>query len=82
MSIPIPEPDCQIGYSRDALEQILAEDFSNFASWMRGQTSAICDGRIYDHDSREYKPTGCGPHGLVVYRGDLYRYLHGLPVID
>lgn len=75
-------PDCVLGYSRDALEQILAEDYAEFGRWMRGQTAAICDGLAYDHESRKFHETGCGPHGTVVYAHDLDRFLSGLPVID
>jgi hypothetical protein len=76
MSI-LPEPACQLGYPRDAIEQILAEDIATFDEWMHGQAVAICDGRRYDHDRRDYDETGCGPHGVVVYPWDLDRYLNG-----
>lgn len=75
MSAIIPDPPCWLGYPRDAVEQILAEDIERYDAWMRGQTVGICDGTKYDYDRREYERTGCGPHGVVVYAHDLERYL-------
>lgn len=72
-------PACPLGYTREQVEQITAEGFADFTYWMRGQTGAICDGRRYDHDKREYEPTGCAeaPHGMVVYAWDLARWIRG-----
>lgn len=75
-------PDCELGFPTAQVEQILAEDFAAFAHWMRGQTMAICEGRRYDHDTHEYTPTGCGPHGPVVYPWDLDNYLRGGRIHD
>lgn len=73
----VPESPCHLGYPRDAVEQIFAENVARFDEWMRGQTVAICDGRRFDHEAAEYEPTNCGPHGVVVYEWDLRRYLAG-----
>jgi hypothetical protein len=45
---------------------------------MNGQTQTICDGREYNHEAKEYKPTACAdsPHGMVVYPWDLERYMN------
>lgn len=75
MTAIIPTPPCWLGYPRDSVEQILAEDITHFDKWMRGQTVGICDGTRYNHDSQEVESTGCGPHGVVVYAHDLDRYL-------
>ena len=75
-------PVCSLGYPREQVEQLLAEEFAAFAHWMRGQTMATCDGRRYDHDAREYQPTGCGPHGVVVYPWDVDNYLRGGRIND
>jgi len=79
----IPAPDCESGYTYNQLLEILGDDLPNFNQWMRGQTMALCEGRRYNHETKEYTPK-CGgvAHGGVVYPWDLARYLDGLPVID
>lgn len=77
-----PLPACQIGYPRSQIEALMAGRLEEFDAWMAGQTVALCDGRSYDHDKREYVPTGCGPHGMVVYRWDAERFLRGGPILD
>jgi hypothetical protein len=78
----IPKPECQLGYPESQLKEILGDRLEDFNLWMRGQTIAGCDGRRYDHDKKEYQPTGCGPHGYVIYSWDLERYLAGGFPID
>jgi hypothetical protein len=73
---------CGSGHTAHELDLILEDRRLEFDHWMRGQTMGICDGRKYNHDTGEYEPTGCGPHGTVVYSWDLARFLHGLPVTD
>lgn len=67
----LPAPECELGYPAGQLAAILGSRKRAFDLWMRGQTAAICDGRSYNHGKREYQPTGCGPHGMVVYRWDV-----------
>lgn len=77
-----PEPDCDLGYSFDLLEETLgAERFADLMDWMQGQTMAICDGRRYDHDTQEYYET-LHAHGPVVYTWDVMRFLAGGPILD
>lgn len=76
----LPKPHCQLGYTEDQIKEIVI-DLNGFYRWMEGQTMAVCDGRLYDHEKRCYVE-GCGPHGIIVYPHDLERYLQGLPVID
>jgi hypothetical protein len=64
------------------LREILKDQFDSFGRWMDGQTVTLCEGRYWDHVFQKYVPDGCGPHGPVVYRWDLERFLHGLPVVD
>jgi hypothetical protein len=71
----LPEPECKMGYTQHQLKQILGDRLADFDNWMRGQTVALCNGRVYDHDEREYKPSDCGPHGWITYAHDLRRYL-------
>lgn len=78
-----PAPDCEAGYSWFYIEEILPEEeFIAFRHWMRGQTCVICDGRRFNHETRQYEATDCAnnPHGGVVYRWDFERYfgLHGV----
>jgi hypothetical protein len=80
--ISLPEPACKYGYTRQQVADILNDEGDVFAYWMRGQTVALCDGREYDHDRREYVP-GCPvPHGVVTYPHDLARFLAGGAIDD
>lgn len=80
-SEPLP-PACHYGYDREQIEQLMADDLDRFDRWMRGQTIAICDGREYDYEASEYRETGCGPHGGVVYAHDVANYLNGGQIRD
>lgn len=82
MRTDTPAAECQLGFTRAQVEQILGDRLDAFNYWMRGQTAAICDGKRYDHDAREYRETGCGPHGLVIYVHDVANYLDGGPILD
>ena len=79
----LPTRECPLGYPLAQVEEIV-ESMADFNDWMRGQTMAVCDGEQYDYEGSRYKASGCfdHPHGVVVYPGDLRRYLAGLPVID
>lgn len=79
----LPEPKCEYGYTYDQLEDVLGAGLGDFGSWMRGQTMTLCEGRRYNHDTKEYEES-CGglAHGGIVYRWDLERYLEGRPIID
>jgi hypothetical protein len=78
----IEEPECELGYPEKQLERILGNRLPAFNTWMAGQTIAGCEGRKYNYARKEFEPTGCGPHGFVVYASDVERFLAGLPVID
>lgn len=78
---PLPPQACKYGYTVAQIREIVDSEY-HFGRWMRGQTSAICDGREYDHDTKTYNETGCGPHGPVVYLHDLKRYIDGGPIVD
>lgn len=77
-------PSCPQGYNHDDLVAILGYQIEEFWQWMIGQTVSLCDGREYNHETKEYRATVCAeaPHGLVVYASDLERFLRGMPVID
>ena len=75
-------PECKHGFTQGQLVDILGDRLVEFKMWMRGQTIASCDGRLYNHGKKEYEPSGCGPHGFVVYSWDLERFLDGRPIID
>lgn len=70
-------PACWLGYTRQQIETLMGDRVEAFDQWMYGQTQAICDGRRYDHDKREYEPTECAtaPHGVVTYPWDAHRFL-------
>lgn len=77
----LPPPECSMGYTSAQLDTILGTDRERFNRWMRGQTVALCDGREYDHVTKEYHETGHA-HGVVVYGTDLRNFLVGGPVLD
>lgn len=79
----LPEPQCKLGYPVTQLPDFLTEDqFIRLGNWMDGQTMILCEGWYYDYDRKEKVPDDCGPHGTVVYRRDINRFLQGLPVDD
>jgi hypothetical protein len=69
--------NCTLGITESELREALGEDYDHFTAWMMGQTGAICEGVRWDWLKREYVPSGCGPHGYVVYRSDFVRYVQG-----
>ncbi|WP_431728608.1 hypothetical protein [Verrucosispora sp. TAA-831] len=78
----LPEPDCRYGYTAAQLEAVLGDQVDAFGRWIDGQTMSICDGAVYDPESRVNVPTGCGPHGVVAYGHDLRRFLAGRRPLD
>lgn len=85
LSLRDAKPDCTLGFSTQFLEGILStRDYANLQRWMDGQTGAICDGRVYNHETKQYEPSECAdnPHGVVYYAHDVRRWALGLPVID
>ena len=80
----IPRPSCPFGYTDSDLKTLLGVFYPKFMKWMAGQTVTVCDGQIYDHETKVYTPTGCKdhPHGSVTYPWDLERWLQNLPVVD
>ena len=87
MSVDIAEllpPACPLGYTREQVEQVVAERWDEFVQWSRGMTCAICEGRRYDYDKRGYEPTECAdsPHGVVVYPWDVAQFMRGGQPLD
>lgn len=82
----LTDPDCELGYSTDFLSSIFplpdGRSLDDLMDWMRGQTMAVCDGQKYNHEEKKYEPTNCGPHGAVIYRWDLERFINRQPIID
>jgi hypothetical protein len=79
--LDLPRPDCRLGYPWHQVKAILQSaklDEHAFQEWFRGQTGAICEGMVYDEKGDRVIGT-CGPHGMVVYASDLWRFLEGLP---
>lgn len=78
------KPECSLGYTPEQVTILTGDREDDFWRWMRGQTMAICDGRSYNHATKEYEEA-CGgvAHGMpIVYASDMGRFLLGLPVID
>lgn len=77
------EPECNWGYTTSQLEEILGDRFEEFGKFMVGQTMTLCEGRKYNHETKEYEES-CGgvAHGGVVYPWDLDNFLRGGPILD
>lgn len=75
---------CPLGLTDDDLNVILGQQRGEFNKWMTGQTVSSCTGQLYDHGLMRYVDNSHpgSPHGIVTYRSDVERFLHGLPVID
>lgn len=78
---------CPLGLTTSDLVELFDNDevkLARFNYWMVGQTMSICEGRAYNYEKKCYEPDECAatPHGIVVYRWDVERFLAGLPVID
>lgn len=80
--VELEAPECELGYPLRQLQRVLGIKYPQFSKWFAGQTGAICDGRKYSYERKEYEPTGCGPHGMVVYTHDLRNFLQGGRVLD
>lgn len=80
----LPEPECRGGYPISQLEDIFDKaQLARLQNWMRGQTSMICEGKKFNHETREYEESCNGvSHGVVIYKHDLVRFIQGGPIID
>lgn len=78
----LPKPKCKYGFTEEQIRKIMGAHLLRFQAWISGQTGAICDNRDYDHEAKEYKPSGCGPHGFIIYEHDVRRFLAGGPNLD
>ena len=79
---PVP-PVCSLGLTISELRAMFTEEeFVSFGNFMRGQTMGYCTGTKYNHDTEQEEFTECGPHGGIVYKWDVDRFLKVLPVID
>lgn len=82
MEIDLPKSECELGYPKKQLEEILGPRLDEFNNYMVGQTGAICQGKRYNFNTHKHEPTGCGPHGIVLYKCDLLTFLEGRPTLD
>lgn len=76
------KPRCRYGYTEEQVRTIMGDRMEAFNKWFYGQTGTICEGREYSHELEKYVPTGCGPHGYVVYPWDVERFLGGKVPLD
>ncbi len=79
----LPMPACKCGYTRNQVEAIMGDRLQEFDKWMYGQTMTLCEGKSYNHETREYEEA-CGgvAHGGVVYDHDLRGFLAKRPITD
>ena len=80
-------PSCPMGYTRGDLENHFgAVTGQPHSLWQQliGQTGAICEGKRYNHEKREFEPTECAdnPHGFISYTWDVLEWYRGQPVSD
>lgn len=80
----LPIPECEAGFPYTQLMEIMdPQQFARLETWLYGQTVALCDGRLYNYETREYESCCNGvAHGRVIYPHDVHRFLRGWPVID
>ena len=78
----LERPDCGLGYTLEQVARIMGDRLPEFRSWGAGSTMVYCDGLRYDHRTKAYEPTGCGPHGSITYLCDVHDFIKGLPVTD
>lgn len=78
----LPTPECRLGLTHDQVTELFGDRIGEFHRWMWGQTVGLCEGRRWNRETKQYEPSGCGPHGAAYYRSDVRRFLAGLPVID
>lgn len=83
----LTEPQCLAapGYPVSQLEsELTVEELEDLTKWMYGQTSVICNGRKYNHMTREYEPSECSEHahGEVYFSWDVSRWLNQLDPLD
>lgn len=73
----LPPPDCHLGYTKSQINEILGERSEEFNEWMANQTVALCNGVLFDYDTREYEPDPMctQPHGIVFYTHDVDRFI-------
>lgn len=78
----LPIPACRLGYTTDQVREIVGTRMHEFEDWFHGQTGAICEGREFNHETRLYEPSNCGPHGLIIYPWDVEQFLRGGHPLD
>lgn len=79
----LPKPECEGGFTKKQITEIMGVLEGAFWKWMNGQTAMFCEGRIWDHKKQKYVPSCNGiAHGDVVYVHDVQRFLDGRPIID
>lgn len=80
-AVNLPAPECVGGYTNRQIEEIVGTArLDQFWHWMRGQTMMLCEGKKYNHDTKQYEEA-CGgvAHGGIVYACDLRGFLsHGI----
>lgn len=80
--IQLPKAECRYGYTTDQVKEIVGDRLAEFQDYMKGQTQTLCSGSGYNHETKKYYATGCGPHGCVTYGIDIWRFLHNRPPLD
>lgn len=78
----LPEPECKWGYTNQQIEQIMGDRVNDFHRWMAGQTVCLCEGVEYNHAEKRSIPSGCGPHGVIIYPSDVMQFLDGGRPLD
>lgn len=75
-SIILPEPECSSGYTGSQVAEIMGDRIGEFHQWMSGQTRSLCEGRRYNHETKEYEIDCDGiSHGGITYVYDVQRFL-------
>lgn len=80
--LSLPEPECRHGYTIGQVRDMLGSRFEAFCHWMRGRTMSMCDDIRYNYETGKSEPSGCGPHGTIIYRTDVEQFLAGGEPLD
>lgn len=83
--ITLPNPECPLGFPETQLIDFMTDlQLRDFHAWMYGQTFSHCDGRFFNHTTRQYEQSPCfqTTHGWVFFPTDVIRFLSGRKVID
>lgn len=74
--LEFPIPECPLGYTYGQVLDIVSQErMEDFVDWMYGQTVALCNGSIYNYETKSYEQQCMKPHGTIYYPSDVKRFV-------